>query len=326
MIALIDQQARQGVGIQLHPPADKLIFPHIDVRHHRRRRFRAEGRAGAGGQGAKLGDHLAQILVVDAAGALQPGHVAAGEHLQIVEHGLHGRIAAVALLQLQHQAFAHVAGEHAGGLEPLKPGQHPLHHRLGAAQPLGDFGDRGAQIAALVHAADQGVGDQPFSRSEPRHGRLIAEDFRQGAFLGDAAVDALAVGVERAAAVGLGPVHRPAGVADRAARDRFLSRIASIASGSIAGRGVGVKIVVAGVEIGFGPAAGDFVGKSVAQRRFGHWRLTVRLAVALVAGEQRIALDLGLHIGFEFEIRQLQQLDRLLQLGRYDQRLALTQF
>ena len=45
----------------------------------------------------------------------------------------------------------------------------------------------------------------------------------------------------------------------------------------------------------------------------------------LVALEQRIALELALDIFGQFEIRQLQQLDRLLQLRRHDQGLALPQ-
>ena len=40
-------------------------------------------------------------------------------------------------------------------------------------------------------------------------------------------------------------------------------------------------------------------------------------------GEQRIALQLGLDEGLELNIRQLQQLDRLLQLRRDDKALAL---
>ena len=47
--------------------------------------------------------------------------------------------------------------------------------------------------------------------------------------------------------------------------------------------------------------------------------------VCFLALEQRIALELALDIVGEFEIRQLQQLDRLLQLRRHDQGLALLQ-
>ena len=46
----------------------------------------------------------------------------------------------------------------------------------------------------------------------------------------------------------------------------------------------------------------------------------------LRAIEQRIAFELLFDIIGEFEIRKLQQLDRLLQLRRHDQRLALPHF
>ena len=47
------------------------------------------------------------------------------------------------------------------------------------------------------------------------------------------------------------------------------------------------------------------------------------VALALVALQQRIAFQLGLDEGVELQVGQLQQLDRLLQLGRDDQPLAL---
>ena len=47
--------------------------------------------------------------------------------------------------------------------------------------------------------------------------------------------------------------------------------------------------------------------------------------LGLVALEQRIAFQLALDIFGQFEIGQLQQLDRLLQLRRHDQGLALPQ-
>ncbi len=60
-------------------------------------------------------------------------------------------------------------------------------------------------------------------------------------------------------------------------------------------------------------------------------RLAVRLGrrrglgrLALRAFEQRVLLDLGLDVGHELEVGELQQLDRLLQLRRHDQRLRLS--
>ncbi|MNN92277.1 hypothetical protein D3C81_2105340 [compost metagenome] len=45
---------------------------------------------------------------------------------------------------------------------------------------------------------------------------------------------------------------------------------------------------------------------------------------ALFALQQRVALQLALDEGLQLEVRQLQQLDRLLQLGRDDQPLTLS--
>ena len=50
------------------------------------------------------------------------------------------------------------------------------------------------------------------------------------------------------------------------------------------------------------------------------------VAVGLAALEQRVLLDLGLDEIGELEVRQLQHLDRLLQLRRHHQRLGLAQF
>ena len=80
-------------------------------------------------------------------------------------------------------------------------------------------------------------------------------------------------------------------------------------------RGLG-KIVAAQRHIG-ALAGGAFRG---AFRRF-----IDRRGLAVVAFQQRIFFQLGFAIFGQFDIGQLQQLDRLLQLRRHDQRLALPQ-
>jgi hypothetical protein len=94
----------------------------------------------------------------------------------------------------------------------------------------------------------------------------------------------------------------------------------AVAGGALAGRDVvgrGVHLL-AGGAVGHGVQAevlGGALGVS-SGRAFG-------LGGAVVALEQGIALELGLDEGVELEIRQLQQLDRLLQLRRDDKALAL---
>jgi hypothetical protein len=69
---------------------------------------------------------------------------------------------------------------------------------------------------------------------------------------------------------------------------------------------------------------GHHVDAQVAGRRFaldlGH-----DFALALIALQQRVALQLGLDEGVELDVRQLQQLDRLLQLRSDDEALALPE-
>ena len=78
---------------------------------------------------------------------------------------------------------------------------------------------------------------------------------------------------------------------------------------------------MANVEIGRCGVFGNVVGVVAGRFRLGRFR--VRLRIALVALQQRIALQLAFDIGLELEVRQLQKLDRLLQLGRDDEALAL---
>jgi hypothetical protein len=77
------------------------------------------------------------------------------------------------------------------------------------------------------------------------------------------------------------------------------------------------------VEIGFCGAAGPSVHLQGARGRIG---LAIRFGLALLAGEQGIALELALHEGIELKVGQLQQLDRLLKLGRDDKALTLSEF
>ena len=79
---------------------------------------------------------------------------------------------------------------------------------------------------------------------------------------------------------------------------------------------------MAHVHVGFGGAR-VFVVAGGGRRLVG---VTVarRLIVGIGAGEQRVLFQLGLDKGLKLDVRQLQQFDRLLQLRRYDQTLALS--
>ena len=89
----------------------------MDVGDRRRGRRIAESAPRLGLEAPDLGDHVAQVLVVDAAGAAQQRKVALGERRQVLDQGLHRRVETVALLELEREAFGERAGEHPGRLE-----------------------------------------------------------------------------------------------------------------------------------------------------------------------------------------------------------------
>ena len=108
--------------------------------------------------------HVAEVLVGDAADALQRRQVVDGEQMQILDQRRHGGVAAIELLQLQGQAFAQVAGKDAARLEAL----HDLERRLDEldrrAEKLGQRLELALQIARLVGHIDEMLADQPLRR------------------------------------------------------------------------------------------------------------------------------------------------------------------
>ncbi len=77
----------------------------------------AKARPGPRIERADLGQHVEQILLVDAAEALQRCEIAAAEQVEMGDQRAHRRIEPVARGELQRQAFGEVAGEQAGRLE-----------------------------------------------------------------------------------------------------------------------------------------------------------------------------------------------------------------
>lgn len=77
----------------------------------------------------------------------------------MIEHGGHGRVVAVQVLELQRQALAHVAGEDADRLEALQHRQGLFDQCEGAAQTIGKLDDVEAQVAAFINRVDQDLGD-----------------------------------------------------------------------------------------------------------------------------------------------------------------------
>ena len=81
-------------------------------------------RSGLGVQLLDLGNHLLEILAVDAATPHQLGEVGAREEGQIGEEICHRRVEPVLLGQLQGEAFAEIARPDPGRLASLNHGSH----------------------------------------------------------------------------------------------------------------------------------------------------------------------------------------------------------
>ena len=155
VIAVVDQHARQGLGVELDDPAASGLGPHQDVGHDRLRQRRVEGEAGPRIERFDLGDHLGQILGIDTADPHQRGDVARGQQRQIVEQALHRRVEPVAVAQLQRQAFGRSRAKTPGGSNSCSRAS--TRSTRAGAQPSRSAApsSAAAQIAGLVELVEQ---------------------------------------------------------------------------------------------------------------------------------------------------------------------------
>ena len=134
------------------PVSASLAGRQEEIGRDRLDRLEVESLAGARIERAQLRQHVAQILVVDAAAAAQLAQLAGGHQVEIVEQGLHRRIEAIALGELRAQALGDGAGEQSGRLDLAQPRPHRLDHVEADAARLGDRRRVEAAVARLVEA------------------------------------------------------------------------------------------------------------------------------------------------------------------------------
>ena len=99
---------------------------------------RAEGETGLRIERADFRDHVGEIFVVDAADAAQRGEIALGQQIETADQRLHRRIEAVALLELDREAFGEIARADARRIEALQDREHRLDLGQRRAELLGD--------------------------------------------------------------------------------------------------------------------------------------------------------------------------------------------
>ena len=260
-------------------------------------RLEVEGLAGARIERAQLRQHLAQILVVDAAAAAQLSELARGHQVEIVEQGLHRGIQAIALGELRAETLGDGAGEQAGRLDLAQPGPHRLDHVEADAARLGDSRRIEAAVARLVEA----LGELQRNASlgcigEHQLDLLQHMDGERARPLGDE--------IERAGGV--------VALAD-AARCTVAAAVGMLARPALVGLGQGRR--------GGGQCLGG-IGRRIED---GCVLLGDRAVVGRALGEQGVLFEFLLDVGGELEMRELQQLDGLLKLRRHCQGLARSQ-
>ncbi|MNQ87158.1 hypothetical protein D3C85_1023700 [compost metagenome] len=199
----------------------------------------------------------------------------------------------------------------------MADGQDRLDSRQIDAQAVGEFLKLAAQVAALVGGVDQGQGDGVFGGAESRGRGLGLKMLPQGGVARVGALHGLAV--HAAAGTGARPVGQAGLLAD-------FARVALAVGVAFAG-GVVIEILGARIHgvLGVARRLGELEFAGLARGGgFSGFGGAVAALVALVALQQGVLFQLGLDVGFQLKIRQLQQLDRLLQLGRDDQPLTLS--
>ena len=118
IIAAVDQQPRQRRLVELDReaaagPANEHVGRDL------LRGVAGESAAGLRVVGAELADHVGEVLVVDAADALEVAGAALRQQVEIVDQPRHRRVVAVGRFGLERQAFGERARAHARRVEPL---------------------------------------------------------------------------------------------------------------------------------------------------------------------------------------------------------------
>ena len=321
VIALVDQQPGQGVAVQLHVPQPARALAHDHVGRHRRDRLAAESRAGPGRQGAQFG-RASRFRSSSSTPQTRrrPAMSRRATSSRLSSSAAMAGSKPVALLQLQRQAFGDARARTRRSARSPAAAASTASTRASAqpsrsaTSPSRRADSRLRRRASISTAAIAALGG-----GQASHRQLVVQVFGQRLGPLQRAVQALAVGVERAAAPGLGPVDRAAGlIAARRSGRRRRRRGRPRRRGP---RAPASRSAVAAVSL-------TSVG---ARSRCSQPRARLRTRPPLRRpGPSRCSRGLrsssASTVGVELDARQLQQLDRLLQLRRDDQALALPQF
>ena len=175
IVALIDQHLRQRVGIELDDPAA--------IRSGRTNtsgtigctRVEPKARPGFG-----LSRRISAIMSARSSSptpqiSRKRRKVAPGKQIEMSDQRLHRRIEAVALPELDRQAFVEIARAYAGRIEALQDGEHRFDFRQRRAELLRHGRKIAGEIAGLVDQIDEVLADHAPHRIADREHELLGE-------------------------------------------------------------------------------------------------------------------------------------------------------
>jgi hypothetical protein len=232
----------------------------------------------------------------------------------------HRGVEAVALFQLNCEAFGQAARAHAGRIEVLQHAEYGFQLGERRTELFGNGPQIGGEIAGLVDGIDQVLGDHAMNRIGDRQRELFGEMIAQRRLGGDEGFE-IVVAVLAAAGADTGPFRIGGGLG----LSRALRRLAGIGKDVLDRSVERVLDRRRAVDVGFCPLVLGRFARGISEGIRGVLA-RLRGLLALGALQQRVALQFTFHIGRQIEIGELQQLDGLHQLRRHHERLALPEF
>ena len=264
-------------------------------------------------------DHVGQIFLAHGTDAAQRREVALGQQIEMRDQRRHRGIEAVELLELDGEALREIARAYAGRIEPLHDRQHGLDLGDRRAELFPDHREIAAEVAGLIDHIDQVLPDHAPCGVRDRERELLGEMIGKCGLGRDEGFE-IVVGVVAAAGAGAGPL----GIAGHGVAVRTRGRCVGVGGRNIVEVGCDSSLsrrTIVAVPVALCPIRDRWRIRRRRSSAIGG--ATVPIPFALDALQQRIALELPLHIGGEVEIGELQQLDGLHQLRRHHERMAL---
>src|SRR5438477_286187 len=123
-------------------------------------------------ESADFRDHVGNIGNLQGAQGRERSKIAFGHQIEARKQQLHRRVQAIALLQLQREAFDEIARQHAGGVEALQDRKSGFAVFARGSETLRQFVEIQAQITRFIDGLDHHFGDEALMGWQRRYAEL----------------------------------------------------------------------------------------------------------------------------------------------------------